>query len=184
MDRYGLNSTLTDDGVSVVPISSSNSSLGDLNECIQKKIGRSSTYFHHRKLFRLVKTIKRFATYKHVIILINELEMDKTKWLISQLYLYRQVKCILIVSTSTKFDIEHERTINKTIDIFHNRPSMLTCMGELLDQIREEVIDDDSFTVFNRPQKVLRDLRENFGSFLWTNTIRCMYLNNSRLSSS
>lgn len=184
IDRYGLNSTLTDDGVSVVSISSSKSSLGNLDECIHKKIRRGSTYFHHRKFSRLFKTIKRFATYEHIIILINELEIDRTKWLISQLYLYRQIKCILILSTSTNFDLEYEQTINKTIDIFHDRPSLLTYMEVLLDKIREEVIDDDSFIILNRPQKALKDLRENFGSFLWTNTIRCMFLNNSRLFSS
>ena len=175
-ERYGMNFLSTDDSVTVVSISDSKSSLVKLDDHLkQKDILRKCSVFHHRKAPRFFKNLQRFATYEDVIVLVNGLNAEKTKWLTSTLYSYRSVKSILVLSVSKTDDLQHEEARNKTIDIFHDYPSMSSYVEKLLDQIEKESSDQDAFIIYNRPQKALKDLREHLGSFIWTNTVRCMY---------
>lgn len=169
------------DGMKVVSFSSSTSSFVKSQQHGILSISRLCSVVHHRKMSRFFRYLKQLPTYGYVIVLINDLSPIVACQLISRLDTYRQVKVILLTSLSDSFSASHLQPTNRTIRVFHDYSVMFDHLQQIVNQATEEFDNGDSFIIYNRAEKALRDLREHLGSFLWTNTFRRRQSKNDRL---
>ncbi len=94
-----------------------------------------------------------------------------------RLHRYQQVQSILIIYVSENNDNPKIEFLNKTlknapkvVGVFHDHESMLVRLQQLLDNAKKS--DDGLFSIFNSRGKVLRDVRNELGPFVWYQTYR------------
>lgn len=133
---------------------------------------------------KCVKFLKRTQFYDEVIVImvINTSSMDNEKLIsvkndVFRLHQYKQVQSILIIylnengdRSQTEFFNETFKKAFKVVGIFHDYYSMLIQLQQLLNNAKKT--DDGLFSIFNSRGKVLRDVQNELGPFVWYQSYR------------
>jgi hypothetical protein len=171
-------------GISFVSLSNLDHCLLHNHDELLVNIGRRCSITRHTKVQQFMKCIKRLPSYEYVIALLDDIDLMTLKNVISRLQQCRQIKAILIVTSSNMLDVKQHHDIfemfadvdqKKTIAIFDEYELMFAQLQQLIHTANERCEVNDVFITLNRKQKALRDLRQELGPFLWTHTIRCEF---------
>ena len=168
-------------GISCVSLSNSNHHLLHNYDEFLANIGRLCSVTCHSSVRKFIKCIKQLPSCEYVITLLNELDLEISKDVISRLRQCRQVKEILIVRCCNidyaKKDFSSEMIsdvgISKAIENFNEHQLMFVRLKELIHVAKEQLENDTIFITLNGKQNALRDLRQELGSFIWIHTFKC-----------
>jgi hypothetical protein len=98
--------------------------------------------------------------------------------MISQLDQYQQIQAIFILHSSENEDDVQYKINNKNesgvklIKHFCEWEPLFTSLRQLIIDTENSLKDAGLFSMCNSPEKALRDLRRELGSFVWTHTFR------------
>ena len=101
--------------------------------------------------------------------------------MISQLNQYQHLQAIYILQFSKNTDDLRDKIHDgkasfesgaKIIKSFYESELLFTSLQELITETEKSLKDVGLFTTCESPEKALRDLKHELGSFVWTHTFR------------
>lgn len=131
-----------------------------------------------------IKYFKKASSSEHIIVLLNHLPQHEIPGTISQLASYPQLQAIFLlcsplneVQNDYDSDVKQAKqppyeNANKLVKSFRERESMVKDLQKLILTEKENLKDHGLFNICNMPEKALKDLRKELGSFVWTHTFR------------
>jgi hypothetical protein len=183
-DRSLARFSSVQNGISFVSLSNLDHCLLHNHDELLANIDRRCSITRHTKVQQFIKCIKRLPSYEYVIALLDDIDCMTLKNIISRLQQCRQIKAILIVTSSNMLNAKQRRDIfeiftnvdlKKTIEIFDEYQPMFAQLQQLIHTANERCEVNDVFITLSRKQKSLRDLRQELGPFLWIHTFRCEF---------
>jgi hypothetical protein len=147
--------------------------------------------FRCTDLLQCIKYLKKASRREYVILLFHNFDKDKIQTMISQLDQYQQIQAIFVLHRSNNTDdvscethyknagntCSHESKIKLIQNSSEGEP-LLTSVQQLIISTKKNLKDTGLFSMCNSPEKALRDLRQELGSFVWTHTFRgrCLFV--------
>ncbi len=147
--------------------------------------------FRCTNLLQCIKYFKKASRREYVILLFHNFDKDKIQTMISQLGQYQQIQAIFVLHCSNNTDdvsyethfknagntCSHESKI-KLIQSSSEGEPLLSKVQQLIIDTKNNLKDAGLFSMCNSPEKALRDLRQELGSFVWTHTFRgtCLFV--------
>jgi len=144
--------------------------------------------FRCTNLLQCIKYFKKACSREYVILLFHHFDKDTMHTMISQLDQYQQIQSIFILhSFDNEDNVQYKINNNneskcsygsgiKLIQSFCEWKPLFTSLRKLIIETENSLKDVGLFTMCNSPEKALRDLRRELGSFVWTHTFRGSYL--------
>ena len=152
--------------------------------------------FVHRctNLVQCMKYLKKTTRQEYIIVIFLHLDKEKMQPMISQLSRYEQIRIFFsLYQSSHTDDIECEPSVkiekscpfsdgSKLTKSFSEYEPLLTAVQQFIINARNTQEYIGLFKTYNSPEKALRDLGRELGSFVWTHTFRGRYLIRSLFS--
>ncbi|UJR16869.1 hypothetical protein I4U23_003767 [Adineta vaga] len=134
--------------------------------------------FHCTNNLKCIKYLKRAQRHEYIIILYNIINDSINISQIAELCQYQQVQHIFIVSLTneqhesidTDLSVYTRNEINKIGGVFYDYKSLEIRLQQQINELNDS--DDDLFTFVNQSEKALRNLREELGPYIWSQTYR------------
>jgi vacuolar-type H+-ATPase subunit F/Vma7 len=125
----------------------------------------------YSKVSKCVKFLKRARSRDYVIVVIVSYAIEALRRMLYRLQQHRIAQAILVVSPSVDA-IDHLLLISDRIIGFQDQKAMLDHLEQLISEIEDQSLGGGLFTTSNRQEKALKDLRLEFGEFIWANIFR------------
>jgi len=129
-------------------------------------------------ILQCIKYFKKRSSREYVILLFHNFDKDKIQMMISQLDQYQQIQAIFILhSSDNEDDLQYKINNNKesgskSIKSFCELEPLFTSLRQLIIDTENSLKDAGLFNMCNSPEKALRNLQRELGSFVWTHTFR------------
>lgn len=164
---YGGISLLVIDNSSQNESVKSKSQLNSIDYCL---------VFYSTNLSRCLKYLKKIPVREYVVILFYNFHKDKVQNMISQLNQHRQIQAVFVLENPTENnDVSCQKSECKIIESFTDWQPLSTSLKQLITDKEHSLKDAGLFTLCHSPEKALRDLRQDLGSFVWTHTFRGLF---------
>jgi hypothetical protein len=132
--------------------------------------------FRCTALSQCIKYFKKASRQEYVILLFHNFDKDKIQMMIEQLNQYQQIQAIFVLNRSSNINKVSCETHSKNIENFTEDEPLLNKIRQLITDTKNNLKDAGLFSMCNSPEKALRDLRKELGSFVWTHTFRGKFL--------
>jgi hypothetical protein len=110
-----------------------------------------------------------------VIVVIVSYAIEALQRMLYRLQQYRIAQTILVVSPDVNA-IDHLLVMSDRICGFQDQKAMFDHLEQLINKIEDQHLEGGLFTAFNRRENALKDLRLEFGEFIWTHIFRGQYI--------
>jgi hypothetical protein len=179
--------SLIHEGVSLLIIDNSSQHLNSDNKNLHLNFVDYCFVFCCTDILQCIKYFKKVSSREYVILLFHNFDKDKIQKMISQIDRYEQIQAIFILHSSANDDDSQYKIHDnndgkcsygsriKLIKRFCEWKPLFTSLRQLIIDTENSFKDTGLFTMCNSPEKALRDLRRELGSFVWTHTFRGSY---------
>ncbi len=166
-------------GVSLIWLENPSLLSKECNETVNRLRALDNCHiFCYKNVSACFKYLKRAKSYERIIVVMNVYNDSIITTDISRLCQYQQIQSIFIVTLITDkangvdidLSVNTRDEIAKIGGVFNDYQTLFDRLKQLMNEVDE--FDDGLFTFFNRPEKALRDLRHELGSYIWSQALR------------
>lgn len=171
-------------GVSLLILHNSSQYLNSDDKNLHINFTNYCFVYYCKDISQCIKYFKKASSHEYVILLFYDFDKDKIQAIVSQFDQYQQIQAIFILHSSINNDnLEYKLNDDndnkcsyksgiKLVKNFRERESLVSSLQQVIIEIGHNVKDGGLFNICNSPEKALRDLRQELGSFVWTHTFR------------
>ncbi|CAF1373548.1 unnamed protein product [Adineta ricciae] len=178
-DRFSRRPSSLRTGFTIILYNGSNLESNEsdkINNCIR---ALDNCYiFHCTNNSKCIKYLKRAQRHEYIVIVFNGSIGLISPTQIAELCQYKQIQHIFIISrmneqnasTDTDLSVYTRDEVNIIAGVFRDCESLGARLQQLISEVNES--DDDLFTFVNQSEKALRNLRDELGPYIWSQTYR------------
>jgi vacuolar-type H+-ATPase subunit F/Vma7 len=130
---------------------------------------------YYSNVSKCVKFLKRARSRDYVIVIITSYTVEALQRMLYRLQQYRVAQTVLVVS-SDDASTDHLLSTSDRISVFRDQKTMFDHLERLIDKVKDQNLEGGLFTTFHRREKALKDLRLEFGEFIWAHVFRGQYI--------
>ena len=160
-------------GITVISLEQHYQSLVSTNEYESKiaEINSSNKYFilRYTSISRCVQYFKRMRSYENVFLILHCNTTGDIN--VTRFNKYYQIRSIFVVANEKIVGYDHvwvDQT--KHVHIFYDYQSLFEKLDHLMSDTQES--DDSLFAIFNERERALRNVRQELGPFVWSQSYK------------
>ena len=171
-------------GITLIIIEDPSTHLHSENKNLDHNFMEYCFVIRYTNLLQCIKYFKKGYSREYVILLFHNFDTEKIQIMVSQLQRYEQLQAIFVLYSSENVDnVVYKMQSNndskcfngsrgKLIKNFNDCKLLVTDLQQYIIGAEKNLNNADLFNIWNSPEKALRDLRRESGSFVWTQTFR------------
>ncbi|CAF3257394.1 unnamed protein product [Rotaria sp. Silwood2] len=158
-------------GITLVWLENTSCSLCNDKQILLHKFSNRCFIVYYSNISKCVKYLKQARSREYVIVVVISYPMEKIQRIIYRFQQYRVIPTIFVVYSDKNPDHYNPPTI-ENLHIFQSQESMLELLEKRIEQFEEQNLSGGLFTTFYRKEKSLKDVHNDFATFVWTHVFR------------